>query len=254
MKKERKGLTERQQAILNFVRHYIAEYGYPPSVREIAKGVGLYSSSTVHMHLRHLEEMGYLRRGSARSRALELLPKAELFTELSKEEAGKENFYEESPSAESSLGKSESDGGDKVRPEDSFLKGSLLFNSVTVEVDVDKYGNIDTASFFSKLSQLTEGLNNRPAIFLRVHEKEWDLEESTKVLGEKIKPGDYLIVLLQSDFYPGDFWVVMQGARLRITRVESVPLSEAKIEKGRVIGKMVGIIRLFSGFLLTELL
>jgi repressor LexA len=65
-------LTKRQQEIFDFIRRYWAKYGYPPTVREIGKAVGLASSSTVHAHLANLEKYGVLRRNPAKPRALEL--------------------------------------------------------------------------------------------------------------------------------------------------------------------------------------
>lgn len=67
------GLTERQRAILSFIQAEIRRKGYPPSVREIGEAVGLSSSSTVHAHLSHLEEMGYIRRDPSKPRAIEVL-------------------------------------------------------------------------------------------------------------------------------------------------------------------------------------
>ena len=66
-------LTKRQQEIADFIKHYAAKYGYPPTVREIGKAVGLASSSTVHAHLANLEKYGILRRNPAKPRAIELL-------------------------------------------------------------------------------------------------------------------------------------------------------------------------------------
>ena len=66
-------LTKRQQEIFDFIRRYWAKYGYPPTVREIGKAVGLASSSTVHAHLANLERYGVLKRNPAKPRALELL-------------------------------------------------------------------------------------------------------------------------------------------------------------------------------------
>ncbi|MGE5550776.1 MAG: transcriptional repressor LexA [Bacteroidota bacterium] len=66
-------LSERQRAILAFIEDEILRKGYPPSVREIGEAVGLSSSSTVHAHLSHLEEMGYIRRDPTKPRAIEVL-------------------------------------------------------------------------------------------------------------------------------------------------------------------------------------
>lgn len=69
-------LTKRQQEIFEFIKRYSARYGYPPTVRDIGKAVGLASSSTVHAHLANLEKVGLLRRDPTKPRAIELLDRA----------------------------------------------------------------------------------------------------------------------------------------------------------------------------------
>jgi repressor LexA len=69
-------LTKRQQEIFDFIKRYSASYGYPPTVRDIGKAVGLASSSTVHAHLANLERIGLLRRDPSKPRAIELLDRA----------------------------------------------------------------------------------------------------------------------------------------------------------------------------------
>jgi len=71
-----KDLTKRQQEIFDFIKRYSANYGYPPTVRDIGKAVGLASSSTVHAHLANLEKVGLLRRDPSKPRAIEMLDKA----------------------------------------------------------------------------------------------------------------------------------------------------------------------------------
>lgn len=66
-------LSKRQQDILNFIKSEVREKGYPPSVREIGKAVGLASSSTVHGHLSRLEKKGYIRRDPTKPRAIEVI-------------------------------------------------------------------------------------------------------------------------------------------------------------------------------------
>jgi len=66
-------LTKRQQEIFEFIKRYSARHGYPPTVRDIGKAIGLTSPSTVHAHLTNLEKVGLLRRDPSRPRALELL-------------------------------------------------------------------------------------------------------------------------------------------------------------------------------------
>ena len=66
-------LTKRQQEIFDFIKRYSEQNGYPPTVRDIGKAVGLASSSTVHAHLANLEKLGLLRRDPTKPRAMELL-------------------------------------------------------------------------------------------------------------------------------------------------------------------------------------
>jgi repressor LexA len=66
-------LTKRQKEIFDFIGKYAAKTGYPPTVREIGKAVGLHSSSTVHAHLANLEKAGLLRRDPSKPRAIEVL-------------------------------------------------------------------------------------------------------------------------------------------------------------------------------------
>jgi len=67
-----KGLSQKQQSILNFIDHFLAEKGYPPSVREIAQGCHISSTSVVEYHLNILQKEGYLRRDSEVARGIEL--------------------------------------------------------------------------------------------------------------------------------------------------------------------------------------
>jgi repressor LexA len=66
-------LTKRQKEIFDYIRRYASRHGYPPTVREIGRAVGLTSSSTVHAHLANLEKIGLLRRDPTKPRAIELL-------------------------------------------------------------------------------------------------------------------------------------------------------------------------------------
>ena len=66
-------LSKRQLAIYDYICSYTKERGFPPSVREIGAAVGLASPSTVHMHLKVLEEHGLIRRDSKKPRTIEVV-------------------------------------------------------------------------------------------------------------------------------------------------------------------------------------
>lgn len=65
-------LTAMQQKIYDYIADAVRTQGYPPSVREIGEAVGLKSPSTVHFHIKHLEELGYISKSGRKGRALTL--------------------------------------------------------------------------------------------------------------------------------------------------------------------------------------
>ena len=66
-------ISKRQMAIYEYICSYTRERGYPPSVREIGAAVGLASPSTVHMHLKVLQERGLIKRDSKKPRTIEVV-------------------------------------------------------------------------------------------------------------------------------------------------------------------------------------
>lgn len=79
-------LTKMQQKIYEYIESCIREQGYPPSVREIGEAVGLRSPSTVHFHLKNLEEAGVISIGSGKGRAIRLTKASAPTPEVSYEE------------------------------------------------------------------------------------------------------------------------------------------------------------------------
>ena len=67
-----KGITERQQQVLNFISDYTAENGYPPTVREISEHFGI-SIRAIQDHLIALQKKGYLSQAQKRSRSIKVL-------------------------------------------------------------------------------------------------------------------------------------------------------------------------------------
>lgn len=66
-------LTKRQEDSLNFIKSYIVAHGYPPTVREIAKSIGVSSPATVQAHLDCLANKGYIKKGNNKNRTIELM-------------------------------------------------------------------------------------------------------------------------------------------------------------------------------------
>ncbi len=65
-------VTKRQQAVLDDIEKHIREKGYGPTVREVCQDLGLSSPSTVHVHLKALEEKGLIKRDPLKSRSISL--------------------------------------------------------------------------------------------------------------------------------------------------------------------------------------
>ena len=66
-------LTDRQRSVLDFLRQFLRENGYPPTIREIAAHFDMRSPRGVQDHLKALERKGYIRRAKERSRGIEVL-------------------------------------------------------------------------------------------------------------------------------------------------------------------------------------
>jgi len=72
-KRDPNSINKRERAILDYIEKQSKVNGYPPSVREIGKAVGLKSTATVHGYLAKLEEKGYIKKESQKGRTLKLL-------------------------------------------------------------------------------------------------------------------------------------------------------------------------------------
>lgn len=66
-------LTNRQKDVLDYVKSYIANHGYPPAVREIGSALGLNSPATIQSHLTALESKGYIKKTNSKYRSLEIV-------------------------------------------------------------------------------------------------------------------------------------------------------------------------------------
>lgn len=75
-----------QERIYEYIAQFVEDNGYPPSVREIGEAMGLKSPSTVHFHLKNMEEKGLINKGAGKGRAVSLVGKTSVNT-VSREEA-----------------------------------------------------------------------------------------------------------------------------------------------------------------------
>jgi repressor LexA len=75
-----KSLSAKQQAIFRFIRDFIREHDYPPSIRDIQDGCSISSTSVVDYNLKALERQGMIRRDREVSRAIELVGRVRMRT------------------------------------------------------------------------------------------------------------------------------------------------------------------------------
>lgn len=80
MRQKTDGLTKKQKEVLEFIKQFHAENKYPPSIRQICSAINLSSPATVHVHINHLVDKGFIKRSKEGNRALELLVENEYDT------------------------------------------------------------------------------------------------------------------------------------------------------------------------------
>ncbi len=209
-----KELTKRQQEIFDFIKSYSASYGYPPTVRDIGKAVGLASSSTVHAHLANLEKAGLLRRDPSKPRAIELLDRAI------------ENVRDTVGSGVRSVV-----GGGRVPVVGSVAAGAPVLAEENIEdyVDVPHVAGGEQAEFILKV-------------------------KGDSMVDAGILEGDYVVVQRQDTANDGDIVVALVGEEATVKtfyreadhvrlQPENQTLEPIRSRDVRVLGRVVGVFR-----------
>ena len=207
-------LTKRQQEIFDFIKKYSAKHGYPPTVRDIGKAVGLASSSTVHAHLANLEKAGLLRRDPSKPRAIELLDRAI------------ENVRDTAGSAVRSVVGS---GGVPVLG--SVAAGAPVLAEENIEdyVDVPAVAGGEQAEFILKV-------------------------KGDSMVDAGILEGDFVVVRKQDTANDGDIVVALVGEEATVKRFykeadhirlqpENDTMEPIRSREARVLGRVVGVMR-----------
>jgi repressor LexA len=209
-------LTKRQQEIFDFIKRYSAKYGYPPTVRDIGKAVGLASSSTVHAHLANLERLGLLRRDPTKPRAIELLDRVR-------------------GDVEGAVGTMADNVRSLVRP------GLPLVGQVAAGQPILAEENIEDYVQVPPIAGGEEG-----EYVLRVR------GESMKDVG--ILEGDYVVVRPQDTAIDGEIVVALVGEEATVKRFfreadhvrlqpENASMEPIRSKDVRVLGRVVGLFR-----------
>jgi repressor LexA len=213
-------LTKRQQEIYDFIRRYAAEHGYPPTVRDIGKAVGLASSSTVHAHLANLEKLGLLRRDPSKPRAIERLGRV-------REELG--------GAVESAVGAAVGSVRNAISPGLPVIGNVAAGQPILAEENIEDYVQVPPVA----------GGDDGEYV-LRVR------GESMKDVG--ILEGDYVVVRPQDTARDGDIVVALVGEEATVKRFfrevdhirlqpENAAMEPIRTTDVRVLGRVVGLFR-----------
>jgi repressor LexA len=206
-------LTKRQQEIFDFIKRYSADFGYPPTVRDIGKAVGLASSSTVHAHLANLEKLGLLRRDPSKPRAIEMLDRAR---------EGVEQAVENVRSL--------------VRPDGLPLVGQVAAGSpVLAEENIEEYVAVpplaggETGEYVLRIrgeSMKNAGILEGDYVVVRPQEDASD--------------GEIVVALVGEEATVKRFFRENDHVRLQPENETMEPIRSAEV---RVIGRVIGVVR-----------
>jgi repressor LexA len=209
-------LTKRQQEIFEFIKRYSAQYGYPPTVRDIGKAVGLAASSTVHAHLANLEKLGMLRRDPSKPRAIELLDRV-------REDVG------------SAVGSAVDSALGVLRP------GLPLVGQVAAGTPILAEENIED---YVQVPAIAGGEDGEYVLRVR--------GESMKDAG--ILGGDFVVVRPQDTASDGEIIVALVGEEATVKRFfresdhvrlqpENTAMEPIRSKEVRILGRVVGVFR-----------
>lgn len=217
----RNKLSKRQTAIYEYICAYTRERGYPPSVREIGAAVGLASPSTVHMHLKVLQERGYIRRDSKKPRTIEVVSP-------STEDATQEAPALASPSQDASAG----------------TMSLPLVGRVAAGMPILAEQNVEET-----LTLPTSIVGDASSFILRV--------KGQSMINAGIFDGDYIVVKEQHDAHDGEIVVALiddsatvktfyrERDRIRL-QPENDTMDPIYVTNPTILGRVTALIRSIS--------
>ena len=210
-------LTKRQQEIFDFIKNYSAKHGYPPTVRDIGKAVGLASSSTVHAHLANLEKLGILRRDPSKPRAIELLDRV-------------------GSSVSGAVEGAVDNVRSLVRPSGLPLVGQVAAGQpILAEENIEDYVEVPSEA---------GGADGEYVLRIR----------GESMIDAGILEGDYVVVRRQDDASDGEIVVALVGEEATVKRFfretdhirlqpENAEMEAIRSKDVRVLGRVVGLFR-----------
>lgn len=172
-------LTKKQELVLNYIKEYTAQHGFPPAVREIAKGVGLNSPSSVHSHIKRLERDGFIKKTNSKFRTLEVVGINEF--KVNNTEAVKLNLF--------NINNLESTKSTFDFPASRIPKNEEIF-AISLNEDLNDFRKNDVL-VITKPKNLQIGdlvlILNKKFELLSITEKNQKFNEDIKVIGKVIE-------------------------------------------------------------------
>jgi repressor LexA len=236
-------LTDRQREVLTFIESQIGQLGYPPTIREIGRHLGMRSTNGVNDHLKALERKGYIKREGNKSRTLRVVVSAR------GEQTGLNLVTSEQqaplPDNVISLDWASKDGAREDDMIDVPLLGRVAAGA-PILAEQDAEDTVRVSSFF-----LGRGAHSQKTFALRV------VGES--MIEDGIHDGDFLFVKKQPTARAGEIVVVMidgeatckrfypEGDRIRLqpanSAMEPIFVHKSEFKQTDILGIVVGVYR-----------
>jgi len=213
-KKDPNELNKREKAILKYIEKQVKENGYPPSVREIGKAVGLSSTATVHSYITALEKKGYIKKENQKGRTLKLL-------------------------------KGGLDGQEKIKEKPAYSGKEL--------VDVPVIGKITAGAPILAVENVTDTFPI-PVDFVGNSESFMLTVRGESMIEAGILDGDYILVKKQDIARNGEIVVALIGEEATVKtfykedghirlQPENSTMDPIIVPDCRVLGKVAGVFR-----------
>lgn len=239
-----KGLTERQNEVLEYIAETVRDRGYPPTIREIGNALGIRSTNGVNDHLKALERKGFINRSGSKSRAI-------MVTALPGE-AGVPADSTDEPSLAAGLHGLVGSGVSANRVPAELARETLsipvlgrIAAGLPIEAieEADEHVQVDPS--------LLRTRSSAPIFALRV--------QGESMIGDGIFDGDLIFIRRQAEARNGEIVAVMvdgsatvkryyrDGARIRLEpsnpSMSPIWVSAADARETAVLGKVVGVYR-----------
>lgn len=206
--------TRKEKAILKFIEKQVIENGYPPSVREIGKAIGLSSTATVHAYLAKLEKQGYIKKEDKKGRTLKII---------------------------------------KGSNEQPFVKAAKDFYTQKEMVEVPIIGKITAGQPILAVENVTDTFPI-PIDFVGNSESFMLTVRGESMIEAGILDGDYILVKKQSDARNGEIVVALIGEEATVKtfykekdyirlQPENHTMEPIIVPDCQILGKVAGVFR-----------